>query len=80
MWILATDTVLFTAIATFCTLLGVAMAILSHVSTAKNSAEKAQRETHAALLAEERRTERLSRQLQELRLRYGEVEDDAARE
>lgn len=76
MWLFAIDqATLFGGIAAFSTLLGVAMTVLSHISNAKNAAEKAQRETHLQLLEEQRLTEKLSKQLHELRLKYGEAEE-----
>jgi formiminotetrahydrofolate cyclodeaminase len=76
MWLFAIDqATLFGGIAAFSTLLGIAMTVLSHISGAKNAAEKAQRETHQQLLEEQRLTEKLSKQLHELRLKYGEAEE-----
>lgn len=74
-WIFAVDATVLGSIAAICSIIGVAMAILSHISTRKDAAEKAARETHEALLAEQRRTEVLSKQLQELRLKYGEADE-----
>ena len=75
MEIFAAETSLIGAIAAFSSLLGVAMAILSHVSTRRNAAEQAQRECHEQLLAEQRVSERLSTELHELRMKYGEAGD-----
>ena len=66
----------FGIVAAGCTLLGTAMAILSHISGRKKAAEDAARETHEALLAEQRRTEKLSKELRDLRVKYGEAEDE----
>ena len=66
---------IFGIIAAGCSILGIAMAILSHISTRKNAAEEASRNCHERLLAEERLTEKLSKELQELRLKYGEADE-----
>lgn len=74
MFILA-ETTLFGAIAAFSTLLGIAMAILSHFSNRRSAAEEASKKCHEDLLVEQRRTEELSKELQELRLKYGEADN-----
>lgn len=74
--IFAADVTILGLVGAVCSILGIAMAILSHISGRKDAAEQASRDCHEKLLAEERRTERLSKQLQELRLKHGEAEDE----
>ena len=62
-------------LAFFCSILGISLSILSYIYSRRNAAEQASRKCHEELLAEERRTEKLSRQLQELRLKYGESDE-----
>lgn len=73
--IFAVDTTLFGAIASICSIIGIAMGILSHIAGRKNAAQEASRKCHEDLLAEERLTEKLSKELQALRLKYGEADD-----
>lgn len=76
MFVLAlAEPTIFGIIAAGCSILGIAMAILSHISTRKNAAEEASRNCHERLLAEERLTEKLSKELRELRLKYGESDE-----
>ena len=51
------------------------MGVLSHITGRKASEEEAARKCHEDLLAEQRITEKLSKQLQELRLKYGEADE-----
>lgn len=69
------DATVFGLVGAFCSILGIALGILSHISTRKSAAEDASRKCHELLLAEERRTEQLSRELQKLRLKYGESDE-----
>jgi hypothetical protein len=66
---------IFGIIAAACSLVGIAMAVLSHISTRKNAAEEASRNCHERLLEEERTTEKLSKELRDLRLKYGEADE-----
>ena len=66
---------MFGIIASMCSVLGITLAILSHIQTRKSAAEEASRKCHEQLLAEERLTEKLSKQLRELRLKYGEADE-----
>jgi len=66
---------IFGIIAAGCSLVGIAMAVLSHISTRKNAAEEASRHCHERLLEEERTTEKLSKELRDLRLKYGEADE-----
>lgn len=75
MVVFAIEATLFGFIGAFCSLLGIALAILSHISARKSAAEEASRKCHEALLAEERMTEKLSKELKELRVKYGEADD-----
>ena len=67
---------LFGAAAAFTSLAGIGLAIWSHISTQRSAAAKAARETHDALIAEERLSEHLSKELHDLRLKYGETGED----
>ena len=62
-----TETLLGSA-AAFCSILGIAMAILSHFSTRKSAAEEACRVCHEQLLEEQRVSEQLSAELHALRM------------
>ena len=62
-------------IAVCCSVIGIAMAILSYIFNRKNASEEAEHRLHEELLAEERRTEELSRKLKEIRLKYGESDE-----
>lgn len=74
-WVFAVEPTIFGAVASICSVLGIAMAILSHVSGRKSAAEEASRKSHEALLNEQRLTEKLSKELQDLRLKYGEADE-----
>ena len=69
------DPTLLGLIGGICSVIGVSMGILSHISTRRSAAEEASRKCHEDLLAEERRSETLSRQLQEIRLKHGESDE-----
>lgn len=62
------EATLFGLVAALTSLLGSAMAILSYVGGRRNAAEKAAQECHEQLLAEQRVSEQLSRELHELRM------------
>ena len=62
-------------LAFFCSIVGISISILSYIYSRRNAAEKASHDCHENLLAEQRRTEKLSKQLQELRLKYGEADE-----
>ena len=64
---LAAET-LFGAVAALCSIIGIAMAILSHIAGRRNAAEQAADELHEKLLAEQRRSEELSAELHRLRM------------
>jgi hypothetical protein len=72
----ADSTTLFGAAAAFSTLVGVALAVSSHVSNRKYARETAAKETHAELLAARAEAESLSAQLHELRMQIREREQD----
>jgi len=76
MVVLALEATVFGLIAGACSIVGTTLAVLSHVSTKKNAAEEASRECHENLLKEQRRTEGLSKKLRDLRVKYGEAEDE----
>ena len=68
---LSTDTLLGTA-AVLATLSGLSMTFFSYISGRKDAARKAARECHEALIAEQRVSEDLSRQLYEIRMKETE--------
>lgn len=76
MLLAADNTTLFGAAAAFSTLVGVALAVSSHISNRKAAREAAAKETHAELLAARAEAESLSAQLHELRMRIHEREQD----
>jgi hypothetical protein len=73
--VFAAEPTILGLVGAFCSVLGISMGILSHISTRKSAAEEASRKCHEDLLAEQRRTERLSAELQKLRLKYGESDE-----
>jgi formiminotetrahydrofolate cyclodeaminase len=70
------DPTVFGLVAAICSIIGTSLATLSHISGRKKAAEDAAVECHERLLAEQRRSEELSKKLQEIRLRYGEADDE----
>jgi len=75
MLVFALEPTLLGLVGAICSIIGISMGVLSHIAGRKASAEEAARKCHEDLLAEQRITERLSKQLQELRLKYGEADD-----
>lgn len=63
-----TESTVFGAAAAFSTLIGVALAILSHLSNRKSAERQAERETHEELLAARAESEALSAELHKLRM------------
>lgn len=73
--VFAVEPTIFGAVASICSVIGIAMAILSHISGRKNAAQEAARKCHEDLLSEQRMTEKLSKELKEIRLKYGESDE-----
>ena len=73
--IFAVEPTIFGLVGAFCSILGISMAILSHISGRKQAAEDAARKCHEDLLSEQRMTETLSKDLKQLRLKYGEADE-----
>ena len=65
----------FGVIASLCSIIGIALSILSHISGRKAAAEEAAQKCHEELLAEQRMTEKLSKELRDIRLKYGEADE-----
>lgn len=62
------ETTLFGAAAAFSSLIGIALAILSHIEGRKSAEAKAEQELHEELIAAQREAEQLSAELHKLRM------------
>jgi Na+/melibiose symporter-like transporter len=72
MFVLALSDTWLGAIAAVCSIIGIAMTILSYVAGRRSAATQAANDCHERLLAEQRRTETLSTELHTLRMRQNE--------